>query len=51
MQKQQLIENKLTRTPNSERGSNIYRNEDNDNDETATIEQIFENNMIAYING
>jgi len=38
MQKQQLIENKLTRTPTSERGSDIYRKENSDNDETATIE-------------
>jgi hypothetical protein len=51
MQKQQLIENKLPRTPTSEKESESHLKLSSDNDDIATIEQIFENNMIAYING
>jgi hypothetical protein len=50
MQKQ-LIENKLTKTPTSEKGRESHRIVDSDNDDLRSIEQIFENNVMAYVNG
>ena len=50
MQKQ-LIENKLTKTPKSEKGRESHRIVNSDNDDLTSIEQIFENNVMAYVNG
>ncbi len=48
MQKQLLIENRIAL---SDKGNESHIKGSSEHDETGTIEQIFENNMLAYING
>ena len=50
-----LIENKMNRTLNTEKyGSKqnqMILDSDNENDESGTIEQLFEKNMLAQVHG